>query len=732
MAAFKGDTHLKNEEKQKSRAWLFRQEKRPDSFFQRRAILTVRSNIANEPTGEVAKVVQHVSNRADPPSRMTCVASCFRRCTLALLFVAAGAAATSGAVDIRLQRKQFVDAQTALRAGDIPTFNQIASRISDYPLHPYLIYDYMRPRLWKLEDEKIASFLEQYGDLPMANDIRASWLRLLAQRGRWQIYKDHYTPQNDISLKCYHLLARIKTGSDAYLLEDARTLWLSGESQPPQCDPAFERLYDSDLMTSDLVWSRMRLAMERGGISLATWLSKRLPAEHQKWAGRWIAMHQYPSKWTQNPGWEDSAQAREILLHGMRRLSGQNLDRALLNWRQLRSAYAFSPGQETEVDRLLAVNAARNKHKLAKELLDGIDNSSVDEELFQWRLRIALQDNDWQTLLRWTAGRVPEAETIHSRWIYWRARALENSADAGGSAELFRSITSERDYYGFMAADRLGIPYELNHHPLPEDLAEWQRLNDLPAVQRARELYLLGMTYSARREWHHALEGMTSYQMQIAAMIAADWGWHDRTILTMGKAEAYDDLLLRFPVPFEDALRRYADKRGLDLAWLFALVRAESAFMEDARSPAGALGLMQVMPVTAKETARSIGWRNYSVHDLLKAQANIPIGTAYLKFMLDRFDRNIVLATAAYNAGPGNVSSWIPKHDCLEPDVWIEKIPFEETRKYVQRILYYSSIYDWRLRQDITPVAQRMAAVHSQKPILVAGLSCAGRTVSMN
>ena len=243
---------------------------------------------------------------------------------------------------------------------------------------------------------------------------------------------------------------------------------------------------------------------------------------------------------------------------------------------------------------------------------------------------------------------------------------------------------------------------------------------------------MLGSIYPARREWHHALDDMTSYQMQIAAAIAANWGWHDQVILTLGKAQAYDDLILRFPVPFEEHLRKYAEKRQLDLGWTYALTRAESAFMEDARSPAGALGLMQIMPDTGRQTAKAIGFRTFDVRYLLEADKNITIGSAYLKQMYDKFNGNTILATAAYNAGPGNVKGWIPKSECIEPDVWIEKIPFEETRKYVSRILFYATVYDWRLKQDITPIRQRMAAIQPMKKNIMTSSNCNNATISKN
>ena len=430
-------------------------------------------------------------------------------------------------------------------------------------------------------------------------------------------------------------------------------------------------------------------------------------------------------------GWPDEPRARELLVWGLRRLAVTDTDQALQRWDTLRTHYSFSPEQTWKLHRTLAVYAVIHDHDQARALLDSLGENSMDEDVFQWRLRLALEDHDWKDLVRWTRGTPPD-DAMRLRWLYWRARALEETGDNEAARAIYGKLAEERDYYGFLAADRLGVPYNLNYLSVRKDESTWQGIMAMPAVQRARELYALDMRYRARREWHDALGRMTPHQMEIAAMIAADWGWHDRTILTLGRARAFDDLVLRFPLPYAKRLEEYANKRGLDPSWVFALTRAESAFMEDARSPTGALGLMQVMPATGRHTARSIGLRRFRARYLLDADKNITIGTAYLKQMYDRFGGNTILATAAYNAGPNQVARWLPDSGCSEPDEWIETIPYTETRKYVARILYYATIYDWRLKRDITPVHKRMAVIEPQQKDLVAGLSCVVTNVSSN
>jgi soluble lytic murein transglycosylase len=624
--------------------------------------------------------------------------------------------------NIEEQRKLYLQAKKSLSAGQLTTYKKITSTLTDYPLYPYLIYDYIQPRLSSIDDKDIINFLDQYEDLPVTNDLRKRWLKVLARRGRWQTYLDNYTNQSDTVLKCQQLQARINTNNTSYLMEDIRSIWLAGESLPEECDPAFALLYKSELMNSELVWERIRLAMQNAKLPLAKYLSNRLEPADQKLVDKWLDVYRNPSNGTKNPKLEDTPLARDILTQGMNRLAAANINTAITRWEALKPDYSFSDDQIQKINRSLAIRAVIKKHKKSKELLNTIDNDNVDEDIFHWRLRHALENNDWQTLIKWTEG-IPPEESIKLRWQYWRARALEITGDQPAANKLYEQLVNERDYYGFMAADRIKSAYNLGHKSLPEDLESWNAVSNMPGVKRAHELYIMGNRYHARREWNFIVNRLTTYELQIAATIASNWGWHDRTILTLGKAQSYDDLILRFPVIFEDTMKKYSEMRNLDLGWIYALTRAESAFMTDARSPSGALGLMQIMPATGKEIAKAINFKTYDKSYLLEPVKNITLGTAYLKQVFDRYN-SVILATASYNAGPNAVSRWLPDDECMDADIWIERIPYVETRKYVARILFYATLYDWRIKNEVTRISKRMSIVSPKKTNRVASLSC--------
>ncbi len=663
-----------------------------------------------------------ISSRAAPRQKQV---------LLLLLLVFSLFVAPVSAKSIEEQRKDYLAAKKALDTKQYKTFGKIANTLKDYPLYPYLRYNYILKRLWKIDDAEVIDFLRRYSDLPVANYLRTSWLKLLVKRGHWQTFADHYLPQANIKMQCYHLQARMKMNNEIFFLEDTRSIWLTGKSLPPQCDAAFERLYKSDLMTNELVWERVRLSMQNNQLSLVSYLSKRLDPEYKKLAKKWIQIHNNPYKYTNKPILEDTAITREILAHGILRLARKDVAKAVKRLDALKDNFSFTSGEIAEVERTLAIRASKNKSKLAAQLLDQIDNYHVDDQVFHYRLRTALANEDWPLLKKWTTGQAPIID-IDLRWRYWHARALEEIGEIDKANEIFTELAKERDYYGFLAADKVNALYRMNHYPLPENKEEFARIESLPAIKRAYEFFKLGSGYSARREWYHALSKMTTYQMQMAAALVSQWGWHDRAIFTMSKAGAFDNLELRFPILFDDLFDKYAKKRKIDRSWIYGLARAESAFIEDVKSPAGALGLMQVMPKTGAMTAKRIGLKGFKTSKLTQAKTNIPIGTAYMKQMFDKFDGNIVLATAAYNAGPHRVNKWLPKQGCEEPDVWIEQIPFNETRKYVRRVLYFANIYDWRLGSDIKPIKKRMALVTPKKNQKIANLSCTAIKISDN
>ncbi len=629
-------------------------------------------------------------------------------------------------------RELYQKAEKALKKKQYKQYSKYEQQLTQYPLYPYLRYTFLKAKLNSESNDSFEDYLNSYPDLPITPDLRKRWLTRLARQKQWPLLLEYYQPQSDTALHCLYLQARLKQDVSDELLKEISQQWLVGKSLPNECDPVFEILYKSHYMTDELIWQRIRLSIENNNFRLANYLAKKLQSNYKAEFKSWKSAHQNPSQWLRSSPNNTSSIDKDIIIYSIKRLTRNNFEQALKFWKVKQQQYTFSQEQLGTLSRYLALHAVKKDHKATLQLLDAVPNGYIDKKLFVSKIKIALREQQWDTLLRWLDGEPPDDDSIKNAWYYWKARALQKKGYPYEADKEFSEIKNERDYYGFLAADYLQTEYGFNHDPIKSTQSIRKDLYELPALLRIKEFLELDKRWQAVREWQWLIKSMDSEQLEQAALLASELKWNDRVIVTLGKGKLYNDLNLRFPLNFEKQLQWYSDKYQMDLSWVFALVRSESAFVETARSPAGALGLMQVMPATGRQTAKSLGWKNFKPNMLLKADKNIPIGSAYLKQMLNRFDNNLILATAAYNAGPHRVKKWLPDSGCLEPDVWIELIPFTETRQYVKRILYYANIYDWRFNQKLVPIKQRMSMITAMnKNGMASTSSCNAELVSL-
>jgi soluble lytic murein transglycosylase len=314
------------------------------------------------------------------------------------------------------------------------------------------------------------------------------------------------------------------------------------------------------------------------------------------------------------------------------------------------------------------------------------------------RLRAAVALRDWERVAEWVAG-MPEGAVKRDRWLYWQGRAEDElGLDEGARVTLTRAAEG-RSLWAFLAADRLGLPYRLDHAGTPAEPQRIRALVGSPTFARMRELSRLGRETDMRREWRELMSHLDGPDLTAAAYVADVMRWHDQAIQASARSGYWDDMELRFPVAHRTLVEEQAWQRGVEPDWILAVIRQESVFAGALASHAGAIGLMQLLPGTALEVAQTLDLDPPSRWDLLDPSVNIALGSAYLTSMRDRFG-HVALATAAYNAGPARVARWLPDV-CLDVDLWILSIPFLETRRYVERVLAYRVIYGERL--GLTP-----------------------------
>ena len=630
---------------------------------------------------------------------------------LALSLSAPCAAGNASADPLADARARFLDARKALNEKQLDSYRKLARKLKDYPLYPYLEYWELRDRLASASNREVNAFLKRYADQPVGARLRRAWLYQLARKQDWKKYLDVYEGGQPVELQCYRLQAKLHTGDRESLVDAALPLWLVGSSQDSACDPVFKYLEDQDKLTTELVWERIRLAMNSGNASLAAWLAKRLPAQDEAWVSLWREARQRPSSTL------DAAQldtdvpiAREIILYALKRIAVSDEQQAHDKWQEIRHRHDFTEAEAGQIERTIALYAGWRHHPQAHAWLAAVPAVATDDEVREWRVRSAITAGLWQDVLKHIET-MPADEAAQEEWRYWQAIAFERTGQKQEAQDRFAPLARERDYHGFLAADELRWPYVMNNQPLQYTAEEMDAIRNLPDMIRASELLRADLPTDARREWLHAIERFDSNQLKLAAALASEWGWHDSAILTVARSSDYDDLQLRFPIDHSADVARYASANQLDPGHVFAVIRTESAFNKDARSGAGAMGLMQLMPATGRSTARKYRIPLASTKSLYEPEQNIRIGTAYLKQVMDQFDRNVVLASAAYNAGPHRVNRWLPEQEEQPAENWIAAIPFDETRKYVQRILSYAAIYDWRMERPVTPLSKHMPDV---------------------
>lgn len=606
-------------------------------------------------------------------------------------------------------RARFLEARKAWSAGQSARFAQLAGQLRDYPLYPYLRHDQLNANLSQARDSDLREFLDKYADSPLAERLRRNWLAHLAKQHQWQRFLAFYVPeQASVELQCHYLRVTRSEPPTAGWLDAAQALWLVGKSQPDTCDPIFKVLSASPRMTEELVWARIGLAMQENTPSLASFLARMLPADQRRWVDVWREAHQHPASARAQPALHrDTHHTRMILAHAVQRLARTDADAAWDWWQDLRGSHAFTPEQQAQILRGVAMQTAIKRLPEGHERLAEVPEIARDRSLREWQARNALLYQNWRALLATLDG-MPAEEQQADEWRYWRAQALLKIGERDTALGLLGELARERSYHGFLAADALGQTYQMSHRPIPaeeSELADLQRRH--PALTRAGELLRIGIIHDARREWAFGIRDLPPRDLELAAVLAHRWNWHDRAIITAGRSGNLDDLEMRFPLLHVQEVERTASQLDLDPAWIMGVMRQESAFMNDARSPAGALGLMQLMPATGSQMARMLKLPDPNAGTLLQADTNIRLGSNYLKHTLDSLG-NKVLATAAYNAGPHRVRRWLPETEAIPSPLWVDTIPFSETRGYVRAVLAFATVYDERLQRPVQPLRARM------------------------
>jgi len=615
---------------------------------------------------------------------------------------------------IEAQRGPFRSALERAERG-APLTPAIRQTFASHPLLPWLEYAELRHDLSRSSAAQIDAFRRKYPELGFAEPLRKLLLHELARRRDWSGFRTHFQPAVDteIELQCHSITAQLAAAApNAELKARIADLWRHGDSRPPACDAGFEALSQAGGIADALRWERIMLAAEQGNSGFVRLLAKKLPAAEKQQAERYASYLDVPSA-KLALAWPATERSRHIAAIGASRIAkadpaaGERLLVAL-------TPLGLTTAQQALVRYQAALWSAASYLPGTAQRMAAVPASAFDDRLHEWRAREALARGDWRQTLD-AIKAMPDKLRADPRWRYLQARMHELLGEAKPARQQFAALAREPNYHGFLAADRLNQPYAICPLEIDTSSASHKRVAAAPGLLRARELKALGREAWAELEWKQLLAGLDSEGRHHAVSIALESRWNDRAVFAMATPQDQRYYSLRFPFAQRNVLRQQTRKHGLDEAWVAALIRAESAWQPRARSHADARGLMQLLPSTGAAMARNQGLAWSGGDTLYDPRANIALGTAYLAAMLARHGDQPYLATAAYNAGPAPIGRWLAQRAAHDIDLWVETIPYRETREYVGRIMAFSVIYDWRLNGAAVPLAARMRGVTAKR-----------------
>lgn len=635
---------------------------------------------------------------------------------LALLLPLAAGAAYAADAEVRAEFRAAFEAP----GGGAASADSEALRA--YPLYPWLQARRLRLQLSDANaalDSLIADFFDRHGSAPYTQPLRGAWWRSLAERERWADYMAALgsRPSSD-ALLCSWLQARMALDRMEGFVDDALVAWRRGRSMPEACNPAFDWLGSEGLLTEDVIVERLRLALDAGELDLARYLTEQLPETGQRsWINARLARAQrgrFLRRLIDSP---DAPIPFVDLEAGLRAHARREPNDAAELLAALTEARDFPEDEAAALTRAVALAASWSREPVALELFESLSLEGHEPLHFSWHARAAMWARDWKALERVIAA-MPASQAEDARWRYWAARARQLQG-AEVEAAGYEALAEDRSYHGFLAAERLGRAPALNHQPLKRDAEVQRQLARLSGVQRAREWHALEEDARASNELEWALGKLDDAGKVQAALMLADWGWHRLAISWLARVGEWDDLVLRFPTPYASAFEAAMADTTLSETWLRAIVRTESLYDPRAVSGAGARGLAQLMPATARRVASRRGLAVPDRSALFEADTNLALAAHFVEGLQERFEGRWIQTLAAYNAGPLRIPGWLPEGRALEADAWIENIPFNETRGYVQRALYHYLIIHWRATGEPGRILPLL-----EEPVAPAGICC--------
>lgn len=612
---------------------------------------------------------------------MPCLSS--KSLRVSLLVVMLGGASLAAAQDAT-----YLSARDAAKNGQLNKVEQLYPQLKQHELVPYVESWLLKPQL-NTDAPEIRAFLKKYDGERPAELLRADWIRAQAKQGNWALVAQQGTlmlqPEPDV--QCYSLLPRINNG-DSVAKEQSRVLWVTGTDSPDACQALFDAMWSNgDLKASD-GWQRARrqVAMNKIGQARQTLTVMRVNVNDA--AGGLDSVLNRPVIYLERVGTPNDDTQKELVTLALVRMARTEPTSALSAVKRFGSG--LDRAQQEYVWGIIGWQLGIQH---SPEALDAVKRSGtvvLPDEAEAWRVRVALRAQDW-SLVKKTIEAMPEPMISSPEWVYWLGRAYKAQGRDSAAEEQFLKIAGQPNFYGVLATEELGQRAKLPTQAKPITPEEIRAVEKQPGIRRALAMYRLDLRPEGVKEWSWALRGMSDRQLLAAAEVAQRNQIIDRSISAADRTKDEHNYKLRFPTPYADKIMPHSDRQNLDKAWVYGLMRQESRFVTNAKSNVGAAGLMQVMPATGKWVANKLGMK-FAPSDLHNPDTNVMLGTTYMRLVLESLDNHPVLASAAYNAGPGRARKWRDVKP-LEGAIYAETIPFSETRDYVKKVMSNAVFY---------------------------------------
>lgn len=527
---------------------------------------------------------------------------------------------------------------------------------------------------------------------PLSQKLRERWLYELARIKDWTSYTTYYQPSNDQNLQCYQQIAKYNLGQQKEALQGSIPIWLNGDSMNPVCNHLFDLVLKDEAFDEQLITQRITLALDKGNIQLARYLLKQYKTPQTSEADTLSRIQLDPSHIkTLSKGQSHDA----FYLYGLKRMASKNMEKALLYWNQIKTKSLLSESQQQDFLTHVALYKAMRNDKDAQFWFDKIKPKYYTDKLIDWQIRLALKEGNWNRV----SLLINNAQNKDTPcWQYWLARSLEEQGQKSQAQAIYESLAKQRQYYGFLASIRLKqIPSFENEQPN-------SNLNALksyqPIIDQVETFFRSKQSLEASRLLNDFISELPKEEASaLVYWVDNRLQWHGKSVYLSNNDTLNNQLTLRFPLAYKDSVKQYSKKYTIAPEFVYAIIRQESGFREDVISSAGARGLMQVMPRTASVVSKSDKIPYNDQKQLFDWEKNIQIGSAYLKQLGKRFGNHPVLIAAAYNAGPKQVVYWLKSHPPKEIDVWIETLPWQETRNYLKNVMAFYVVYQYRLNQ---------------------------------